>query len=77
VPITLEPRSPYFALLDFCHFKANEISERQEGRRRKERKSEEPCSWALAIDAEPDASSSSSGNKTRDGKARQKDKPNN
>jgi len=30
VPITLEPRSPYFALLDFCHFKANEISERQE-----------------------------------------------
>jgi len=29
VPITLEPRSPYFALLDFCHFKASEISERQ------------------------------------------------
>lgn len=32
VPITLQPRSPYFALLDFCHFKANEMSERQGGR---------------------------------------------
>lgn len=29
VPITLQPRSPYFALLDFCHFKANEMLERQ------------------------------------------------
>lgn len=29
VPITLQPRSPYFALLDFCHFKANETLERQ------------------------------------------------
>lgn len=32
MPITLQPRSPYFALLDFCHFKANEMSERQGGR---------------------------------------------
>jgi len=39
VPITLQPRSPYFALLDFCHFKANEMSERQ-GRNRRKREIE-------------------------------------
>lgn len=36
VPITLQPRSPYFALLDFCHFKANETSEEQKKDREKE-----------------------------------------
>lgn len=40
VPITLQPRSPYFALLDFCHFKANEMSERQGQARRRRREKE-------------------------------------
>ena len=34
VPITLQPRSPYFALLDFCHFKASGTSGRTEERGR-------------------------------------------
>lgn len=58
VPITLQPRSPYFALLDFCHFKANEMSERQ-GRNRRKReiemmaRCERSPPWAPTIDAKP------------------------
>lgn len=58
VPITLQPRSPYFALLDFCHFKANETSERQGRDRRKSEiermaRSERSPPWAPTIDAKP------------------------
>lgn len=48
VPITLQPRSPYFALLDFCHFKANEMSERQGRNRRKRRNREDGPLWEVS-----------------------------
>lgn len=83
MPITLQPRSPYFALLDFCHFKANEMSERQGRDRRKSEiermaRSERSPPWAPTIDAKPRPFSSLvRGNKARDEEARRRDKPDN
>lgn len=87
VPITLQPRSPYFALLDFCHFKANEMSERQErdgrGRRKRERVERsrggrETFRWPFTIDAKLRAFSSLvRSNKARDEETRRRDKPDN
>lgn len=61
VPITLQPRSPYLALLDFCHFKANEMPERDEGEIREKKRGKTPT-----IDAKPRVSSPVRGNKARD-----------
>lgn len=85
VPITLEPRSPYFALLDFCHFKANELPERQ-GRNRRKRETERgwPAVRGLLrghprsmLNLVPSRLSLIRSNKARDEEARRRDKPDN